>query len=370
MNTKERAFRAPGLYIQGRDLLKNLHLYSEELGSRCLVILSKGGMVRLKAELDENERKTDSAVFHRVVFSGECCMSEIARLAEESRRLNCDVVVGIGGGKVLDTAKAVAHFADLPVIIAPTNAASDAPCSALSVIYHLDGSLDQLLVLRRNPDLVMVDSAIIAKAPAVLFSAGLGDALATYYEMHECWITDSDNFFGKRITLAAKAIATQCYEILMEDGRKAYQAVKHGLCTQAVENVIEANILLSGIGFESGGVCAAHPINNGLAELPATHTFQHGSKVAFALIVQLVLSNVATEELQKVLAFLHDVDLPVTLAELGISEITEAELDLIASIANHDAAIHRLTRCVDEVAIKHAILTADVLGKAFLQNGT
>lgn len=364
---KEKEFRSPGRYIQGQDLLKSLHRFTEELGKNCLVILSKGGMLRLKDVLDENEKNAAGMTFYRIAFGGECCMQEIDRLVAESRKMNCDTIIGIGGGKLLDTAKAVAHFAGVPVIVVPTNASSDAPCSALSVVYHPDGTLDQLLLLKRNPDLVLVDSTVISKAPAQLFSSGLGDALATYYEMHECWNTDSDNFFGKKITLAAKAIATQCYETLMADGRKAYSAVKKGLCTRAVENVIEANILLSGIGFESGGVCAAHPVNNGLAELPATHSFQHGHKVAFALIVQLVLSNAPMEEIEELLSFLHDVDLPVTLAELGITNVTEKDLQLIAAIANSDPSIHRLTKTVDETAIINAVLAADALGKEFLQ---
>ena len=363
---QERAFRSPSQYIQGQGVLKNLYRFSAELGKNCLLILSKGGVARLKKSLEENEASAPGSLFHRIGCDGECCMAEIQRLVNISQTLGCDVIIGIGGGKVLDTAKAVAHFANLPVIIAPTNAASDAPCSALSVVYHPDGSLDQLLLLKRNPDLVLVDSSIISRAPAHLFSSGLGDALATYFEMRECWNTDSENFFGKKITLAAKAIATQCYETLMEDGRKAYYAVKNKLCTRAVENVIEANILLSGIGFESGGVCAAHPVNNGLAALPATHNYLHGNKVAFSLIVQLLLSNASMDEIYSVMSFLHDVDLPVTLAELGITMVTDTDLGLIARIANEDPSIHRLTKTVDESAIIHAVLAADALGKEFL----
>lgn len=180
---KEKVFQSPSKYIQGRDVLKTLYRFSDQMGQTCLLILSKGGAERFRSVLDENEKNAEQSVFHRVVFDGECCMKGIDRLAEEAKKLQCDVIVGIGGGKVLDTAKAVAHFTNLPVIIAPTNAASDAPCSALSVVYKEDGSLDQLLLLKRNPDLVLVDSEIVAKSPAKLLSAGIGDALATYFEM-------------------------------------------------------------------------------------------------------------------------------------------------------------------------------------------
>ena len=363
---KERGFWSCGKYIQGQGVLRQLYRYAAPLGQRCLLIVSRGGLERLAPVLDENDAGAADAVFRRAVFGGECTMPEIRRLTAEAQARGCDAIVGIGGGKVLDTAKAVAHFAGLPVIIAPTSAASDAPCSALSVVYREDGSLDTLLSLRRNPDLVLADSEIIAKAPVRLLSAGMGDALATYYEMKECRAAGADNFFGQKITLAAGAIAGQCRDTLLEDGRAAFRDAARGLCTPAVENVIEANILLSGIGFESGGVCAAHPINEGLAALPGAHDTLHGEKVAFALLAQMVLSGEPAELLRETMAFLRDVRLPVTLEELGIVRPTEEDLAIVAAAAMESPSIHRMTRPVDAAAVIDAVRRADALGRDFL----
>lgn len=363
---REKRFQSPARYIQGKGVLGRLSEFSDALGSHCLLILSKGGMKRLSSVLEETEKNAKTARFTRVAFEGECCMEEINRISEIARQEKCDVIVGIGGGKVLDTAKAVAHYTNHPIIVAPTTASSDAPCSALSVVYKKDGSLDRLLQLHRNPDTVLVDSAIIAKASPRLFAAGIGDALATYYEMKACWDTDSDNFIHGRICLAAKAIAQQCRDTLMEDGLKAYSAVKQGLCTTAVENVIEANILLSGLGFESGGTSGAHTINNGIAELPATRTYYHGEKVAFSLICQFVLTNESMELIRSVQTLLHAVGLPITLQELGIQELSRDDLALVATIADGDPAIHALPRKVDAAAIAEAVLAANSLGHEFL----
>ena len=139
-----------------------------------------------------------------------------------------------------------------------------------------------------------------------------------------------------------------------------------GACTEALERVIEANILLSGIGFESGGVCAAHPINNGLAGLARTRAFHHGEKVAFALVCQLVLADAPLELIREIQSFLRDVGLPVTLAGLGLEEITGEELDFIAAVADGDAAIHALPRRVDAPVIRDAVRAADALGREFL----
>ena len=361
----DKIFQSPSKYIQGKGVITRLSQYSKEFGERVLIITSRGGLGRFAAILDENEKNAENSVFFRESFGGECCMTEITRLKDLALEKKCDVIVGLGGGKVLDTAKAAAYFAGLPVIIAPTNAASDAPCSAVSVIYKEDGSFECLFHLKKNPDLVLVDSEIIATAPVRLLSAGIGDALATYFEMKACVDTDSANFVGGQVPLAAAAIAERCYDTLMTDGRKAYSAVAKGLCTRAVENVIEANILLSGIGFESGGVCGAHPINVGISSVPAAKDNLHGEYVAFGLLVQLVLNNEDEDLIYDVLEFLTDVELPVCLADLGIGNITEEQLTQAAAIADEDPSLHYLPKKAGIPEIKAAILAADALGREF-----
>ena len=390
-----RGFRSPSRYFQGPGALDDLYEYTEDLGNNFMLILSPGGMKRYKDQLDRIEENavkqvtkptpgenaagstttsvaaessvtTDRPTFHREAFGGECTRAEIYRLVNECRRLKIDVIVGIGGGKVLDTAKATGHYTHLPVVVAPTSASSDAPCSAAAIIYHEDGTLEERKVLRRNPDTVIVDTAIIAKAPARLFAAGLGDALATYYEMHECESADTANFFGHKVTLAASAIACQCRDTVLAEGRLAYRAVRDGLLTRAVEDVTEANILLSGLGFESGGTCAAHPIHFGITALPASHAYMHGEKVAFALIAQLILSNYPEAEIREVMTFLHDVDLPITLAELGLPDASPDDIRTIAEVADGLPSTHRMAVPVDVPAIENAVLAADALGRDYL----
>ena len=132
--------------------------------------------------------------------------------------------------------------------------------------------------MKRNPDVVIVDSAVIAKSPARLLVAGMGDALATFFEARACQRSNGDNSARAKTTLAATALAQLCYETLLADGQRAKMAVEKQVCTTAVENIIEANTYLSGIGFESGGLAAAHPIHDGLSALPETHAMYHGEK--------------------------------------------------------------------------------------------
>mgnify|MGYP005793867331 FL=1 len=361
-----RLFISPSRYIQGSGVLSSLPKYAASLGSNLLILTSKGSRKRLKNVFDQLESQNEMTV-HVEIFTGECTMEEIRRVGRTCREKGVDVIVGLGGGKVIDTAKAIAHYEGLKLIVAVTTASSDAPCSALSIIYKEDGSLDQLLWLKTNPDIVLADLSVIVRAPAHLLAAGIGDAMATYYEMKECWERDADNFCGGRITLAAKAIAEQCCKTILEDGYDAYVSAQKHCITRAFENVVEANTLLSGLGFESGGICAAHPVNNGLAELPQTHGHMHGEKVAFALLCQFVLTKEKKETIKSVMELFVKVGLPVTLKELGITAITEQELEQTVQIACGDPCIRNLPLRVEEEYVKGAIIQADAMGQEFLE---
>lgn len=361
---KEKVYLSPSRYVQGKDILKNIPDYVSALGNKLLILSSRGNHKRLSGVFEQITTRQDFSTII-IDFGGECTMNEIERINQICRDKEIDVIAGIGGGKVIDTAKAISHYMNLGLVISPTTASSDAPCSALSIIYKDDGGLDQLLWLKKNPDIVLVDVQVIANAPAHLLAAGMGDAMATYFEMKECYTKDADNFCGGRITLAAKAIAAECYETLMKEGYQAFIAASKHCVTPALEHVIEANTLLSGIGFESGGICAAHPINNGIAELPQTHKYMHGEKVAFALICHLILAGENKEIIDEIMEFFSKIGLPITLKELGIENITDDELKLIGEIASGDPCVSNLPTRVDSETIEAAVMTADAMGIMF-----
>lgn len=323
---------SPSRYIQGKYELKNLHIYAEKLGKNLFILTSSSGKQRVEPSITESLKNSDiTAVYED--FQGECSMSEINRLIDLCKKECCDVIIGIGGGKLLDTSKAVAYYLNLPVIIIPTIASTDAPCSALSVIYSDIGIFEKYLFLPSSPDIVLVDTEIISKAPARLLISGMGDALATYFEARACKASCASNCIGGHTTLAAMSLAKLCYDTLLSDGPKAAIAAKKNICTKAVENIIEANTYLSGIGFESGGLAAAHAIHNGFTAIEATHSMYHGEKVAFGTLVQLILENAGEEELLEVLDFCMEVGLPTTLKDLGIKEVKKEEIMEVAKLA-------------------------------------
>lgn len=356
---------SPSRYVQGRGELAHLYEHCEKYGKDLFVLVSASGKKRVEGKIAQSVEGTGAKVVYET-FNGECSQKEIDRVVEAFKASGCSVVVGIGGGKIHDTAKAAAYYAGAPVVIVPTIASTDAPCSALSVIYTDEGVFDRYLFLPANPTVVLVDTDIVAAAPARLLVSGMGDALATYFEARACQASGASNCVGGKVTLAAMSLARLCYETLLADGLKAKLAVERHVCTTAVENVIEANTYLSGVGFESGGLAGAHAIHNGLTAIPETHSLYHGEKVAFGTLVQLVLENAPLEELEEVMEFCTEVGLPTTLADLGVENPTQEQLMEVAKLACADAdTLHNMPFPVDADSVYAAILAADELGKYY-----
>lgn len=225
---------SPGRYVQGAGELSRLGGYAGEYGKKALILISASGYKRTGSMIEKSFEGTDCTILFDY-FNGECCKDEIGRLTGIMEKEGCDLVIGVGGGKILDTAKAAAYYRHTPVIICPTIASTDAPCSALSVIYTPDGVFEEYLFLPANPNMVLMDTQVISRSPVRLTVSGMGDALATYFEARACQAKDALTCAGGHGTLAAMALAELCFDTLMEEGVKAKVALEAGVCTNAVE---------------------------------------------------------------------------------------------------------------------------------------
>ena len=357
---------SPSKYVQGAGEMKKLGEYASKYGKKALVLITESGYKRIGETVSGSFEGTGVEAVYEY-FNKECSKNEINRLVEIAKKNGCDMVIGIGGGKILDTAKAVAYYQSVPVIICPTIASTDAPCSALAVIYTDEGVFEEYLFLPANPNMVLMDTQIIAKSPVRLTVSGMGDALATYFEARACQTSGATTCAGGKTTSAAISLARLCFDTLMEEGVKAKLALETGACTPAVEKIIEANTLLSGIGFESGGLAGAHAIHNGFTVLEECHHMYHGEKVAFGTITQLVLEDIPSDELEEIIDLCIELGLPVTLKELGVTEVTDEKIMAVATAACADNdTLHNMPFEVTPETVAAAIKAADAYGKYFL----
>jgi len=336
VNYAVRGFGAPSRYIQGKGEFHQLPNYTKRFGSKTIVLVDAMFYEQFKSMLENMYAAAGSGVIV-VKFNGEVTETEIARVTGIALQEQAEVVVGIGGGKTLDVAKGVAADAKLALVIMPTTASTDAPCSALSVVYQENGQHSHERWYAKNPDLVLVDVEIIAQAPVRFLVAGMGDALATYFEARANDWSDSGNYIfmnkdgsGCRRTRLAMTIAKSCYEILLEEGLKAKIAAENKICTKALEDIVEVNILFSGLGFENTGCAGAHAIANGMTGLANSYKTLHGEKVAFGTICQLMIENRPLTEIDEVIHFCLQVGLPITLEDLSI-EPTPENISIIAN---------------------------------------
>jgi len=364
-----RAFGGPGKYIQRAGEIDRLSTYLAALGKRAFVLIDRALFDPLSERIARHagdRQQTLNILFER--FGGECCAPEIERVRKIVAEYGADVIVGIGGGKTADTAKLVAIDASARIVIAPTIASSDAPCSAIAVRYSEHGVYEESLRLPRNPDAVIVDSALVAAAPVRFLVAGMGDALSTFFEARSNIASRTNNYVaeGFPATEAGMAIARHCHDVLMHDALKAKIAVEAGLLTQSVENIIEANTLLSSLGFENCGCAAAHSIHDGLTELEEVHHFLHGEKVAFGTLCLLMLENRDRAEIETMIRFCRSVGLPTTLANLGIVEDVSTKIDRVAQVACRPGSIIYATPVTITVAaVRDAILALDAYSCSF-----
>lgn len=362
-----KVFCAPARYTQGPHATRQLGPEIRNLGLNGPALIIAGrSAIRL---LSETWAKTfaDAGMTHEVFqFGGECTLAEIRRGCQAAQDAHAQVVIGAGGGKVLDTARAIASDLSLPVVNCPTIASSDAPCSALSVIYNDAGEWQEYRIYRRNPDLVLVDTAVIVQSPTRPLVAGMGDALATWFEAKVCAETGARNMRGGASTRSALALAELCYKTLLADGAAAVAALHQRESNDALERLVEANTLLSGLGFESSGLAGAHAIHNGLTAAPGTHSYMHGEKVAFGLVAQLMLEGQPASVVEEVLAFSNSVGLPTTFADVGIGDPGHELLEVIAARATAPAeTIHNEPMKVTPQLVVEAMRAADAAGAAF-----
>ncbi|WP_207589761.1 glycerol dehydrogenase [Halomontanus rarus] len=322
-------FISPRTYVQGAGALESTGEEFAALDADRAYLL--GGETALSTVEDEVvaglvAAETETAAIAAGV--GSCTHAVIEDQVERVREAGADLVVGVGGGVSMDVATAVAHRTDALLAVVPTIASTDAPTSTVAVVYDEAGNFLEVLHRDRNPELVLVDTAVVAGAPKRFLAHGMGDAMATHFEAQAVAESGGETDAGGRSAFAAIDIAERAYRRVEEHGADALAAVERSAVTPAVERIVEANTLLSGLGFESAGTAGAHAVQTGLTNVGVREP--HGLLVAFGTVVELVLQDRDPEVLDAALEVVFDVGLDVTLDELGVADDDLARVGEIA----------------------------------------
>lgn len=354
---------SPGIYVREPGIIGRVADYCGAEGTRVALVGGKTALSVARDGILKGCRQRGIIVSGIHWYGGECSPSNIRRIAAEVEG-NADIIIGVGGGKALDTSKAVAYQLDKPVITVPTIAATCAPWTPLSVTYTDAGVFIELSPLAQTPSAVLVDTSIIAAAPVRLLAAGVGDTLAKWYEVD----TTSRGLSGA-VILAARETASLCRQVLLDYGEEAIKSVQNKKVSFALEQVVDGIIMLSGMVSGLGGdecrTAAAHAIYSGLTHLPQVHKMYHGETVAFGILGHLMLEN-RYEDAGELAKRLIPMGLPVTLEQLGVCDPAPEELALVGQGSVEAEDMNNMPFKVTPEMVIKAIIDADKVGKKCL----
>ncbi len=358
-----------GKYVQGYGVIKELKKYCDWMGDRFFVVATKG---RLRDHKETIKKALDGKEIYFYEFFGECSYENISKIRNEAEKFNAQIIVGIGGGKVVDSAKAVAfQLGCLREIIIPTIAATDAYTSAASCIYSEETHMmTEALNSPTNPDLVVVDTEILVKAPVRQFVSGMGDALSTYVGGLVCQQNYFNNHHGGTGTHTALAVAKLSYDMLFQYGRQAKLAAERQAVSDAFNAIIEVNVLMSGMGFENNGSSSDHCFYFGTLALDREEYVYHGEGVAFSTCCQLVMQGASNEQLDEVYRFCRDVGLPITFDDMHLSNLTDEEYDIMTKAALEQYFMSFQPFKVTYEKVMGAYKAADAIGKLYHNGGS
>ena len=361
---------APACVLRGQNALAQAGDAIARLGKRPLIVGGSNSLAAAQPYLQPilQQQQLQSA---ETAYGKDCSEISLETLRAAVQTYQADFIIGVGGGKALDAAKLLAHQCQIPIVTIPTSAATCAAWTALSNIYSEQGAFQYDVTLARCPDLLILDYGLIQTAPQRTLVAGIGDAIAKWYEA-----SVSSGHSEQTMIISAVQQARILRDILFQ--KSAIALKEPG--SETWQEVTDAVVLLAGvIGGIGGAQCrtvAAHAVHNGLTHLLASHGTLHGEKVAYGILVQLRLeemlqnNQLAASARQQLLKFYGEIGLPQTLDSLGLGDITLTELQRAAEIAcNPNSDIHRLPfKVVPEQLMAAMVSTTAPVGELRVKN--
>jgi glycerol dehydrogenase len=356
----------PAQYIRDKGLLEVAGTYIKNFGKTAALIGGHTSRGIIEVSLKKSLEDHGVSLQHSTWYGGESSKTNIDRVVDELRDENIDVLIVTGGGKAIDTVKAVAYQLNKPLIAIPTIAATCAAATPITILYSDDGEFIGIERRSKAPDLVLVDSEIIMKAPVRFLIAGIGDTLAKYFETR----SSVKKATPTALNQTAIAIAGQVYKTLLQIGEEAVTSVRSQTVTKELEDVIDTIILVSGSVSGYGGddcrTAGAHAVYSGLTIFPEVHQTYHGEIVAFGILAQLCMENTSEDEIKALIGYYQQVELPYTLKQMGLFDLTESQWNKLGVITVTIEDMANMPFEVTPEMVIEAVRRADQIGNTLL----
>lgn len=349
----------PARVMRGAGVLNQLGRICADLGQRALLIGGKNALAVVETPIRTQLQAAGVELLDVVWYGGETSQTQITRLAQLASERGTEVIIGAGGGKSLDTCKAVAAQLDLPLITLPTIAATCAAVTPLAIRYDDAGNFVDIFPLSQAPAAVIIDSELLAKAPPRWLAAGLGDTLAKWYEFRAVSQRHPARSGNALSSLAHSKI---CYDVIAAHGPTAWADVQEGRSSPALDQVLDAIFTWAGLtSLMSNGAhaAAAHAIYEGFTFCDKTRHFGHGLLVGFGNLCLLALEERDDTELLQEMRLARACGVPLTLAE--IAPLEHEELALIVRESVHAPDMANMMEPVSEAQLQAAILRVTAL---------
>ena len=356
----------PAQYIRSMGLLEEAGTYIKKFGKTAALIGGHTSREIIKVSLKKSLLEQGILLKQSLWYGGESSQTNIDRLAAELEEANVDILIATGGGKVIDTVKAVAYRLNKPVVAIPTIAATCAASTPITILYSDEGEFIGIERKSKAPELVLVDSDVIMRAPVRFLIAGIGDTLAKWFETRSSVKKATPTVLNQ----TAVAIAGQVYQTLLQIGKKAVTSVRTQTVTKELEDVIDTVILVSGSVSGYGGddcrTAGAHAIYSGLTIFPEVHETYHGEIVAFGIIAQLCMENTSEDDLKSLINYYQEIGLPYTLKQMGINSLTDSQWQKLGEITVTIEDMANMPFEVTPEMVIEAVRQADQIGNGML----
>jgi glycerol dehydrogenase-like iron-containing ADH family enzyme len=356
---------APALVLRGEEVWPQAFAEMRRLGSRPLLLGRGAATSPLRRAV---AARLQAVGFHprSATLQHDCCEEDLTALQHQASGAgeggSADLMVAVGGGKVLDAGKLLAHRLGLPCVTVPTSAATCAGWTALANLYSPQGAFQGDVALERCPDLLVFDHSLVRQAPPRTLASGIGDAMAKWYEASVSSGGSSDGLVQQAVQMA-RILRDQ----LLLEGEAALGPEPGEAWGRVAEACALTAGLVGGLGGARCRTVAAHAVHNGLTQLGACHSSLHGEKVAFGVLVQLRLeeqvggSQLAGQARRQLLPFFRALGLPLGLADLGLAHASLSDLAEVCAFACRSGSdLHHLPFPVGPDELLAALVTTTV----------